>query len=249
MPNLKYIFIIFILLVNLNAQEEKQKVTLGFGPYMQTQPYKDVDNIFIPTPVIFFDNGLIYMRWSRGGIYFLGDKQQDYMWGFSFTGQPRTYGYEKGDIKGMDQRKETIEAGLAFSATYKESYIEIMLLTDILDRYDSWILKTELGYDIKLGDLSLYPSLIVIYQSADFVDYYYGVKESEVASSGFNKYTPDDGFLLGVQTYIKYSITENLATLVNIRADKISDEAANSPIVDDDYIYSGMLSLIYTFEY
>ena len=249
MPIYKYIFILFLLILNLDAEEQKQKITIGLGPYIQTQPYKDVDNIFIPSPVIFFDNGLIYIRWSRGGIYFLGDKQEDYMWGFSLTAQPRTYGYEKEDIKGMDQRNETIEAGLAFSATYKKSYVEIMLLTDILGKYDSWILKTELGYDLKIGDFSLYPSLIVIYQSSDFMNYYYGVKESEVASSGFNKYVPNDGFLLGAQTYIKYPITENLATLVNIRADKISDEAANSPLVDQNYIYSGMLSLIYTFTY
>jgi len=249
MPSLRYLLILLLLFIHLNAEETKQKLTIGLGPFVQTQPYKDVDNILLPSPVIFFDNGLFYIRWSRAGVYFLGDKQEDYMWGFSITAQPRTYGYDKDDIEGMDQRDETLEAGLAFSATYKESYIEMMLLTDVLDRYDSWILKTEIGHDIQLGDFSLYPSIILIYQSADFLNYYYGVKESEVATSGFDAYKVNDGWLIGAQTYIKYPLTEKLAVLANIRADKIADNATNSPIVNEDYIYSGLLSLIYTFEY
>ena len=250
MPSLRYIIVLLLILLNLNAQEEeKQKVTIGVGPYVQTQPYKNVDDIILPSPVIFFDNGLFYIRWSRAGMYFFGEKKDDYAWGFSLSVQPRTYGYDSSEISGMDTRESTWEGGLAFSATMNDAYIETMLLTDIFDRYDSWILKTELGYDFDLGNFSFYPSLILIYQSSDFLNYYYGVKESEVVTSGFNEYTPGDGFLIGAQTYIKYPFTQNLSALVNLRADKIADEAANSPIVDEDYIYSGLVSLIYTFEY
>lgn len=246
---MRYLIILFLLFINLNAEETKQKVTIGFGPYIQTQPYKNVDDIILPSPVIFFDNGLFYIRWSRAGIYFLGEKKEDYSWGFSLTLQPRTYGYESSEIEGMETRDTTWEGGLAFSAIVDKAYIETMLLTDMFDRYDSWILKTEVGYDFEVANFSFYPSLIVIYQSSDFINYYYGVKSDEAARTSFNEYTPDDGFLLGVQTYIKYPFTEKLSALVNLRADKISDEAANSPLVDEDYIYSGMLSLIYTFEY
>ena len=148
----------------------------------------------------------------------------------------------------MDERKSTWEAGLALSAKTDNSYIEIMLLTDMLDRYESWILKSEIGYDFKIGDFSLYPSLIIVYQSADFINYYYGVKSNETTSNR-NVYIADDGFQLGVQTYIKYPITQELSTLINLRVDKIANEGIKSPIVHDDYIYSGLLSLIYTFEY
>lgn len=246
---MRYIFILLFIFPSLNAAEEKQKLTIGFGPFIQTQPYENVDDILLPSPVIFYDDGLFYIRWSRAGVYFFGDKQDNYAWGFSLTTQPRTYGYEKDAIRGMDERETTWEGGLAFSAKTDKAYIEIMALTDIFDRYDSWILKTELGYDFEVGNFSLYPSLIVIYQSSDFLNYYYGVKQSETVSSGFNKYTPNDGFLLGAQTYIKYPFTDKLSALINIRADKLSQEATDSPIVTEDYIYSGLVSLIYTFEY
>ncbi len=246
---MRYILILLFIFLSLNATEEKQELTIGFGPYIQTQPYENVDNILLPSPVIFYDDGLFYVRWSRAGIYFFGDKQDDYAWGFSITAQPRTYGYKKNEIKGMDERETTWEGGLAFSAKTDKAYLEIMLLTDIIDSYDSWILRTEVGYDFQIGKLSLYPSLIFMYQSSDFLNYYYGVKQSEVATSNFAQYTPDDGILLGAQTYIKYPFTDKFSALINIRADRLSQEATDSPIVTEDYIYSGLVSLIYTFEY
>ena len=98
---MKYILILLLLLINLNADEKKQKLTIGVGPFIQTQPYKDVDSIILASPVIFYDDGLFYIRWSRAGVYFLGDKQDDYMWGFSLTAQPRTYSFKASDSQAL----------------------------------------------------------------------------------------------------------------------------------------------------
>jgi len=249
---MRYFLLLSILFLSLNAADKKQTLTVGVGPYIQTQPYKNVDPIFVPSPVIFFDNALFYIRWSRFGMYFLGKKEKDYAWGISLTAQPRTYGYEAKDsktVQGMDKRETTFEAGLAFSASYHDKYIETMLLTDMLGRYNSWIFKTEMGDEYHLGKVSFYPSIIVIYQSKKFLDYYYGVKESEKIDGIRPAYAPSDGVLFGAQTYIKYPLTDKLSTLINIRADLIPQTAYKSPIVNDRFIYSGLLSLIYKFEY
>jgi outer membrane protein len=245
---MKYILILVLIFSSLQAQDEKQNITVGVGSYIQTQPYTDVDNTILPSPVVFYDNGIAYVRWTRLGVYFYGDKQENYSWGFSLTAQPRVNGYESSDIQGMDERKDTWEGGLAFSAKTDKAYMEIMILTDLLDRYESWIVKAEVGYDYEFANFSLYPSLFFIYQSSNFTDYYYGVKDSEALGSR-EEYTPNAGLQIGAQTYIKYPFRKNLSALVNLRIDKISNEAANSPIVDEDYIYSGLLSLIYTFKY
>ena len=244
---------LFILLFSiLNAEEGKQKITLGLGAYVQSQPYKGIDSFVVPSPVIFFDNGLFYIRWSRAGIYFLGDKQEDYSWGFSITVQPRVFSYDpenSQELQGMDERATTFEGGLAFSALYHKSYIEIMLLTDILDRYDSWLIKTEIGDEFELGSFTFYPSLIVSYQSDDFVNYYYGVTQEEADRTSFNFYEPGAGFQVGAQTYIEHPITDNLAALLNLRVDSIPNTATDSPILETSVIYSGLVSLIYTFHY
>ena len=245
---MKYLLLIFLLVFSLFAEDKKEKITVGVGPYVQTQPYKNVDDLLIISPVIFFDNGIFYVRWSRAGLYFYGEKTENLSWGFSLTLQPRPYGYDSSDIQGMKERKNTWEAGLAFSAQIDKAYIETMLLTDMLNRYDSWIFKTEVGYDFKVQDLSFYPSLILIYQSSSFNNYYYGVRVDE-ATRDRETYIAQSGLQIGLQTYINYPLTKELSILTNLRVDKLPQEAINSPIVNKNYIYSGLLSLIYTFEY
>ncbi len=241
----------FIILLSLLSSLFAEKITIGAGPYFQTQPYKNADMLVLPSPVFFYDNGIVYLRWTRAGMYFLGEKKEDYSWGFSLTIQPRPYGYEASDskdLKGMDQRKDSFEGGLAFVAKADKAYVEVMLLNDILNSTDGWIVSNEIGYKFEAAGFSFYPSLIAVYQSSNFTNYYYGVKQNEVTSNRA-LYTPDAGFQFGMQTYIARPVSENFSLFANIKADRLSQEAANSPIVDKEYMFSGILSLIYTIEY
>ena len=254
---MKYVLIFFLLSVSILFAESKQKLTLGFGPYVQSQPYKGASNLILPSPVIFYDNGVVYARWSRFGLYFLGEKQKEYAWGFSLTAQPRTLGYKASDsdyLTGMDERKSTFEGGLAFSASYQNrAYIEIMLLADMLGTYNSWVNRVEIGNTYKLSKFTFYPSIVLLYQSQKFIEYYYGVKSSEANTRiGRRAYTANEihgGLEIGAQTYIKYPFTDKLSALINLRYDKIPKSAKNSPLTEKDYIYSGLASLIYTFKY
>jgi len=245
---MKYLLVLLLFFAQASASDIKQKVTIGAGAYLQTQPYAGVEDLLLPSPVIFFDNGLFYARWSRFGLYFLGEKKEDYAWGFSLTVQPRTYGYDAEDIAGMETRENSFEGGVAFSAKINTLHVELMALTDLLGRYDSKIFQGDIGYDVKYGKFSLYPSLIFIYQSSQFMDYYYGI-ESYEATPQREAYSPASGLQIGAQTYIEYPLTEKLSAFVNLRIDKLSQEATNSPLVNEECIYSGLASLIYTFEY
>ena len=240
---------LMLLIVILFAQE--QKVTVGFGPYIQSQPYKDAKPLILPSPVVFYDNSLFYVRWSRVGVYFLGDKQEDFAWGLSLTAQPRTIGYKPDEaaiLNGMEERKSSLEGGIALSAKYQNYYFENMLLHDLLGYYKSWLNRTEIGAEYKVGKLGIYPSFVTLYFSDKFMNYYFGVKQNEAA---FNRpfYEAKGGFEFGVQSYLSYPITENFSTLINLRYDLLPSEAKNSPLTDDSYIYSGLVSVIYTFHY
>ena len=249
---MKYLLIATLLFFTLNAEEKKQDVTIGLGLYVQTQPYIDVSAMILPTPVIFFDNSLLYIRWTRYGVYFLGNKGKDISWGFSLTAQPRTFGYAPQDSKtltGMDKRESSLEGGLAFSASYKTTYMEITALTDVLSRNDSLVVEATLGDVYKLNKFSFYPSVSVSYLSKSFVNYYYGVQNHEKIDITRPAYTPTSGMQLTAQSYINYEITDSLDTLVNINARMLPKSAYNSPIVNERFIYSGLVSLIYTFQY
>jgi len=245
---LKKLFLLFFITIILSASEKKEDISAGLGMYMQTQPYKGVKALLLPSPVIFFDNSIFYIRWSRIGLYFLGEKKDNYAWAFSLTAMPRTYGYSSTAIQNMDERESSWEGGLSFSAKKDSYYIEIMALTDILDRYDSYVVKTDIGYNFKIAKISFYPSVNITYQSASFTNYYYGVKSSEVLNNR-SEYIANSGYQFGIQTYISYPLTKSFSTLLNLKIDRLSNEAYRTPLVNSRYIYSGLLSFIYNFEY
>jgi len=249
---MKYFLLLFVLLNTLLSADEKQTLTIGLGPYMQSQPYKGVDSKKIVSPVFFYDNSLIYIRWTRVGVYFLGKKTEAFSWGFSLTAQPLTNGYLASDskyLKGMQDKQNSWEGGLAFSASWDKAYVEMIYLLDLLNKSNASHTKIELGYRLKYPSISFYPSIVAIYQSADFLNYYYGVSKQESSSSLYDVYTPKADFKFAVQSYIRYPLTEDLSAFFNAKVNILSKEAKHSPLTNKDYYYSGIASLIYTFDF
>lgn len=229
----------------------KDTLTIGGGGYIQSQPYEGADPMVTPTPVIFFDNSLFYIRWVRMGMYFAGEKKENYSWGASITLQPRPFGYKPKDatiLNGMDERETSWEAGLALAFKHEKFFFETILVHDVLDRSNGSVIRAELGTDYKTGDWSFYPSILAVWHSNKFNDYYYGVNNDE--SSLFRPaYTAKADIDYAAQTYINYAFNKHWNTLINLRADYLSAQIRHSPVVDDNLMLSGMVSLIYNFEY
>ncbi len=245
---MKKIFLVFLFVFSSLFAAD---LTIGAGSYFQTQPYKGVDPIITPSPVIFYDNGIVYARWTRFGIYFLGKKQKEYSWGFSLTAQPRPNGYSPDDssyLKGLDEKKTSFEGGLAFTLYGGGKYIETMFMTDLLDRYNAYIAKVETGFRYKLGDFTFYPSVVFVYESEKFTKYYYGISSDEAAKSIYDVYQPSGGLRIAIQTYINYPIYNSWELFFNLRADRLSNPAKGSPIVSDRFMYSGIAAIMYRFE-
>jgi len=246
---LRYLLILYLTLFSLEAREID--LYIGAGPYVQSQPYKDVNAIILPTPVIFFDNSIFYIRWTRAGLYFLGDASGDVSWGFSLTAQPRAFGYKAEDssyLVGMQKRKNSWEGGLSFAADSEYSYIEVLYLRDMLNNSNGEIFRTEIGFKKHLGRFYFVPSLMAIWHSDKFNNYYYGVQEHEENTLlKRDYYQSKAGIDIAAQSYINIDIADNWSSLINIRADYLSPHITDSPIVEDNYIVSGMISLIYSF--
>lgn len=235
----------------LMASEEQgdkpRNAYLGGGAYIQTQPYAGADPIVLPSPVIFADNRLFYVRWTRVGMYVYGQQN----WGISITAQPRPFGYLASDaaiLNGMAERRTSWEAGLAIGGENRYGFAEFTWFRDILDNSNGSLLRLELGKFIERGKWTWVPSVYIIRFDDKFNDYYYGVRPDE-ARTGRPAYTASAGFNLAAQTYLKYSFTRNWHFLGNIRGDLLADTIKNSPLVDKGYMLSGLLSIMYSFEY
>lgn len=239
--------------INILLNKKKDvDVYLGAGGYYQSQPYQAVDALTLPTPLIFFDNGYIYARWVRFGAYFLGNEGKRFSWGFSLTIQPRTLGYASSDsaqLAGMDEKKSSWEAGIAYSMKFNGvGYFEFLALQDVLQNSNGRLYRAELGKKIVLDKLTFVPSVLAIYFDKQFNNYYYGVKAHEAnAALNRNAYEANGGMNYAAQLFINYDINHNWHILANARYDHLAKTIAQSPITQDNYILSGMLSAMYSF--
>ncbi len=251
---MKY-FLILLLGISLCAAQETEKplkAYLGAGPYFQTQPYEDASMQTVASPVIFFDNSLIYIRWTRVGFYFLGQSSEELSWGFSLTAQPRPYNYESTDadiLADMDDRKTSWEGGISFAASNAYGYIELLVAKDLLHNSDGMVSTLEIGKKIKSGSWTFVPAASVIHYDSAFNDYYYGVtQDEENLLIGRPAYQAKSGINFAVQSYIMYDVADQWHLFGNLRADYHDDAVTNSPIVDQQMMYSGLISLLYSFE-
>lgn len=240
----------------------KDDIYLGIGPYFQTQPYKDADPVVLASPVIFFDNSLFYVRWTRLGMYFAGEKNGDSAWGLSLTAQPQILGYYETApfnqlvsrnktpiLQGMPSRESGWEGGLAAAFERHGFFTEVLILNDLLGQSNGLKVRLEIGRSFAYGRWYFVPSLLAVWLSQPFADYYYGVSGADADPAlGRTAYRSDAALNLAAQTYIKYSVTDHWHLLANLRADRLADTIYRSPLTGTQYMFSGMLSVLYSFQ-
>lgn len=228
---------------NGSPQDIKSTILLGLGPYFQTQPYTDTDTKLLPTPVFFFDNRLLYLRWTRIGMYVYGKQN----WGVSLTAQPRVFGYQSKDsavLTGMAERKSTWEGGVALGGKNSLGFAELTYFHDLLNRSLGSLVRLEFGKTITKGRWTHIPSIYIIRYSDSFNDYYYSVRGQEIMT-GRPSYQAKAGTNYAVQDFVIVEVTRNWYVSANLRADLLASEITRSPIVDDQWMLAGMLSLMY----
>jgi MipA family protein len=254
----KILFLLSTLTLTLFAKDD---VFVGLGPYFQTQPYKDADPVVLATPVIFFDNSLFYIRWTRVGMYFYGQRTAEGGWGLSITAQPQVLGYYDSPamtqlnhrnptpvLAGMPAHESGWEGGLAAAYKHGDYFAELLLMQEIVPNSNGIKVRIELGKSFSYGHWYFVPSFLAVWLSQPFTNYYFGVPAS-LADTTLNRpaYTPGAALNLAAQTYIKYDLSEHWHLLANLRADRFADAITDSPLSGKRYMYSGMFSVLYSF--
>ena len=110
----------------------------------------------------------------------------------------------------------------------------------------------ELGakYRTELSDrVTLWSGVEVGYGSDEYTQTYFGVTPEEVAA-GRPVYTPGGGFTSAAITFeARYAVTDTIAVLGEIQYGKLIGDAADSPIVQEEYQPSLRLGIVRKFSF
>lgn len=106
-------------------------------------------------------------------------------------------------------------------------------------------------YRTDLSDrMTLWSGLEVGYGNSDYNGTYFGLTPAESATSGYADYAPGGGFnTAAIKFEARYALTDSLALLGEVEYGKLIGDAADSPIVQEDYQPSLRLGIVRRFSF
>ena len=219
---------------------------LGAGAWYETSPYKGADDEILPVPLIFYQGDRFFIRYNQLGCKLIEWNNI----GVSAIGIYRLDGYEEDDsdfLNGMDDRNSTIDIGLNIEFETGHGELELELLTDALGEHKGQEVKVSWEKNYRIKDRwSIEPSIGLSWQSSKLADYYYGVKTTEATSSR-PAYNVGSALNWKMSLKGKYKISDHWMLMSGIEVELLDSDINDSPIVDNDTLFSGMLGIIYRF--
>ena len=221
--------------------------SLGLGILSSPRPYVGADNQTRVIPVVDLEYRRFYLRGIEAGFRLVEGER----FGLGIIGRAQLAGYEEEDssfLAGMADRRETFEVGLAAAWRLGAFELEATAVVDALGRSDGQQAGLQLTWNriFGRGKAGLFPVIGLVWQSADFIDYYVGV-EPEEALPGRPAFEGSSALNLtaGLRGFVKVADRTRLVGL--LQAERLASEFEESPIVDSRWGYFGLLAVAYSF--
>jgi len=235
------------------APEDEWSVWLGAAVLMSPQ-YRGSDEFrVLPLPAVDIRYGDdFYLNPVRGaGLQLFGSPRFDVYGGLSYVSGRDS----DGDLPGLEE----VDGGAAaFGEVVIRPFESRALSTfQLRARVDQpvtgdvdgpvGLVSAEVGFR-PAGELLALISLDAEFGSASANDNLFGITPAQSDASGFDVYDPDDGlFSVGATAFGLYPVGERWRLFGLAGYDRLSGEAADSPVVADRNQFSALVGVLYRF--
>lgn len=217
---------------------------LGLGLGVQQSPYRGYGNKTTVLPILLY-NGERFRVVGTTADLKLGSVSQ---FDFSLRAKYSNEGYKSGDsstLNGMDERKDGFWLGgaVAWRAPFAKFSLEWLKAAG---NSDGQTIKLGVERGFTLGRVKLTPHMSVDWLNNDYVNYYYGVKSSEVRASraAYNGKSTTNASV-GLRT--DYGLTASQSVFLDLSVTHYGSGITDSPLVDRSTSPSARLGYLYKF--
>ncbi|VUD69328.1 24 kDa outer membrane protein [Thalassocella blandensis] len=220
---------------------------IGIGAGTKEELYTDFDDKNRVLPILFVDNK--WLRLTGPNL----DIKLGSLHNFNFSLRSKFAlgdGYEAKDaeiLQGMSERKASIWVGPNIS--WQSDFVEVSLggLFDAMDYSNGKQANLDISKTFRLSQrLRLEPSVGVVWQDANYIDYYYGVEEDEVLLDR-TYYEGEETVSTKVSINLSYGLSRNKSISLMTGIKTVAEEIENSPLVESDSASWATLAFIYRF--
>jgi outer membrane protein len=193
------------------------------------------DSVFTDTWLIIRD-GDIGMRWvSENG------------WELGGVGRVQTLGLgssETDELLGIADRKWTLEAGPTIGWRGWPVHMHLKAYAEISDRHDGLTSELTFSYPLEWSRGYLVPSVGLVHLNKDYADYYYSVTSAE-STLVRPAFAAEASTNLALKLRWGYALNEKWLLSGAIGVEQLDSNITDSPIVNDDEIWSARVGLAY----
>lgn len=219
--------------------------SLGIAVISSPEPYVDADNETIVVPALSITAGRFSFRgiaaaWRLGEW---GDLEAEALLRARFSG------YDAEDspfLEGMEDRRKSADLGVALAWERERFGLRLTPAVDVLGRSDGVEVALEAFVPLRLGPARLEPRLGAAWQSADLVDYYYGVRPEE-ARPGRPAYRGESTVNATAGLFLFTPLARRLLFQGFLRLERLGPEIEDSPIVSDATALTAFGGISYRF--
>ncbi|UMS11373.1 MipA/OmpV family protein [Escherichia coli] len=236
MAKIKLLAICMLSALSLNEALAESNLTLGAGVGVVEHPYKNYDAQAYLFPAVSYDGDYFWFRGLGGGYYLWNDVADT----LSVTAYWQPLYFKPGDsdnrqLRLLDKRKSTMMAGISWSHHTQYGFLRTTLAGDVLDNSNGIVWDAAWLYRYVNGGFTLTPGVGIEWNSQKQNEYYYGVSHKESARSGLQRYKPDDGWAPYLEISANYRFASDWSIYGTARYTRLSDEVADSPMVDKSW--------------
>ena len=216
---------------------------VGIGIISEDAGYTEVGSDSTAVPIFLVNYGKFYLMGPKFGYQLYGNDN----YAFGLTGNYRLEGYEAEDspsLMGMDDRDGTLDLGVEYSYDTGFGKIGIEFVADTLGTHEGYQADVSFSYPINFDNGQLSPYIGAEHRSDDLVNYYYGVKSTEVTQIR-QSYQADSAvnLVMGIRSAWFSGPHHRFVAMVQFKA--FDDSIKDSPIVDADNTYNMILGYAY----
>ncbi|UTW00953.1 MipA/OmpV family protein [Marinomonas rhizomae] len=223
-------------------------VALGIAAGVSGSEYREVDSDLAAIPIVLVDNSWIYLLGSTldlkvaetnsiaftiRGKYGLGD------------------GYDSSDsyiFDGMDSRDSSLWVGPAMTWSNPMFDLKLEALVDAMNNSDGQQASFSISKGFSISErLQVEPSIGTTWYSDKYVNYYYGVKSSEV-NANRSQYDGKSTTVLDAGVRFNYAIDKQQSLALDVSVKQFGDEVEDSPLTDKKTTAAAYLGYIYRFK-
>lgn len=235
---------------------EDLKTSIGIGAGAALSPYQGVGAQGAPLPFLDAQWGNFYIRTGdvRYSLISLGYNfwQNDRVVLSAYVNPFGGFDVDRSEMdsgyKNIDNREYQFEGGL--KAVLDTGWNGLKLQTHGTFGEEGGHVGASAFRPFQINPkLTIVPRVGATYFESDYVDYYFGVSQSEANRNSKidKKYSPDGAFSFNADLAANYAYRENINFFGFAGVEKFSSEIDDSPIVEEDVLYRVGAGVKYTF--